>query len=299
MKKEVIDRVNNIILAEMEKGIAPWRKPWSGYGPASNPTTGKRYRGINALTLNILAGCRKPFYLTYKQATAAGGKVRKGSKGFPVVFWNFHRIEKEIDGEKYAKTVPFLKHYTVFNIEDCDGLNIHIQEPSRIVFEPISYCQEIVEAMPQAPRINHGGDRAAYNSGLDLVRIPEPETFISSAAYYSTLFHELAHSTGHPTRLNRKLGNEFGTVEYAKEELIAELAASYVCHEAGIDMPELNEQSASYLAGWCRNLRQDPLLFVKSAGKAQRAAEWILNDKPEAEEASEAKPEAKPEAVNA
>lgn len=296
MKKEVIDKVNNLILAQMEKGVAPWRKPWSGYGPASNPTTGKRYRGVNALTLNILSHARKPFYLTFKQAKAAGGTVRKGAKGFPVVFWSIHSMEKEIDGEKFQKSVPFLKYYTVFNIDDVDGLNLEIPEPSRIVFEPISHCEQIVGSMPQAPRIESGGDRAAYYPLSDRVVVPEPESFESPGFYYSVLFHELAHSTGHKSRLNRPMEAVFGSPDYAREELIAELASSYLAHEAGIDMPEIDEQAASYLVSWSRSLRQDPYLFIRAAGKAQRAAEWILGDKPEEEKAVAAE---KPEAVAA
>lgn len=276
------------IIEAMEKGVCPWHKPWaSGY---YNAKTGHRYRGLNVPIL-ALAGFADPRFLTFRQAQAMGGHVRKGEKGHTVMFWKLMRKEQEDakTGEKSTKVFPVLKTFTVFNVEQCEGLEL----PPVQVFEhhPIEEAEALVSNMPKRPGIKHGGQRAYYSPALDYVGMPTTESFESPEAYYSTLFHELTHSTGHRSRVDRFTAADytarFGTEPYAKEELVAELGAAFLRAACGITSEPEEANSASYLHGWLSALKDDRKMLVYAAAQAQKAADFILNQSAVAEESDE------------
>ncbi len=279
------EAVTNRIIESLEKGVIPWHKPWaSGY---YNARTGRRYRGLNVPIL-ALAGFTDPRFLTFKQAQAMGGNVRKGEKGHCVMFWKL--MKKEQEGQEgqdpTLKVFPVIKTFTVFNVSQCEGLTL----PPVVEFthQPIDEAENLVSNMPQAPAINHGGERAYYSPSADYVQMPTPESFESPLAYYSTLFHELTHSTGHASRVGRfkpEDHHKFGSEPYAKEELIAELGSAFLRSACGIEAaPEL-ENSAAYIQSWLNALKNDRKLIVFAAAAAQKAADFIINEK--AEESAE------------
>jgi len=265
--------VTEQIIRQLEQGVAPWRKPWNVAHPAK--LVSKRgYRGINVLLLAI-RGYGSPYWLTYKQATELGGHVRRGEHGTKVVFWKLDKHETETpDGETVEKTSALLRYYTVFNVEQCEG--IKSPQPSRTV-NPIEECERIVSAMPNPPRFEQDF-RAWYRPSTDSVGMPARGSFDSATSYYSTLFHELTHSTGHASRVGRE-GIErlehFGSETYSKEELVAEIGAAMLCGVAGI-APQTLENSAAYLQSWLRVLKSDARMVVTAASAAQKAADYIL-----------------------
>ncbi|MBF0107490.1 MAG: DUF1738 domain-containing protein, partial [Deltaproteobacteria bacterium] len=279
----VFDVINNTIFKKLESGVIPWKMPWHNlHKPACNLISQKPYRGINYIILNML-GFKHPYFLTYKQAVSLGGSVKKGEHGFPIVFWKY--IEKEggdcILNEAHEKSIyHLLRYYTVFNVEQCDNINIdHLKtDEFKREFSPIEAAQKIVDNMPNKPVIEHKENRAFYLPSKDLVNMPSRELFFSDERYYSTLFHEMGHATGAKTRLNRPtLTKEFSynRHEYSKEELIAEFCASYLSAEAGIDGATI-DNSAAYIAGWLKVLQNNKTWLIFAAAQAQRAADYIL-----------------------
>jgi antirestriction protein ArdC len=282
---EVTDR----IVALMEAGTNPWRKPWTadGAGLPRSIGTGKGYRGINPFLLLITSmekGYTSPWWGTYKAITEKGGQVRKGEKGTQVVFWSTFASKdpKEVDAKGNPKQLFFLRSYTVFNAEQADDLPARFfpKAAERTEFEVIEQCQAVVDGYLARTGIavTHGGNRAAYSPGLDTIVLPDREAFTRNAEYYGTAFHELAHSTGHESRLNRPELNtfaHFGDNPYSKEELVAEQGAAMVAGITGIG-PLLIDNSAAYLASWAKALRGDSKLVVRAASAAQKAADLIL-----------------------
>ena len=272
---KVHDLITDRVLEKLEAGTVPWEKPWGGKASMpQNLKSGKAYRGINVFLLHSL-GYESPYFLTFNQCKARGGHVRKGEKGCPVVFWKWLDVE---DDDK-TKRVPMLRYYTVFNTGQCEGIDTPTIDAPERHHEPIRVAQAIVEAMPHAPGIVHGYVAAAYSPLTDIVRMPKPERFDSNEAYYSTLFHELTHSTGHSDRLGRNLDAKlaaYGSPDYSREELVAEMGAAFLCGETGILEPCI-DQSSAYIAGWLKALKNDRKLVVTAAGQAQKAADHILN----------------------
>ena len=281
MKKDVYQVVTDQIIKLLEQGTVPWRKPWKGVNHVPrNLMSRKAYRGINLFLLNA-ASYSSPFWLTFRQAQGLGGTIKKGEKSFPVVFWKL--LEEEREGEKHQ--IPFLRYHPVFNVAQCDGIHVPIPTGIQTDFQPIKQCEEVVSQMPSAPMIQHGGEQALYSPPLDMVKMPDAPTFESSEAYYTTLFHELVHSTGHGSRLNRKEvtePNRFGSDPYSREELVAEMGAAFLSGHCGIEDKTLN-QSASYIQSWLQRLKDDRRLVVQAAALAQKAADFIL-EKVNAEE---------------
>ena len=224
-------------------------------------------------------GYTSPYWLTFKQALDRGGSVRKGSKGTPIVFWKTWEDEKT---EEHRWT---LRYFTVFNVAQCDGLDVPADVPGH-AHAPLEECERIVRAYPGPPRIEEGG-RACYSSLTDTVTVPALSRYDVKEEYYSTLFHELAHSTGAKHRLDRELGNVFGTHKYSFEELVAEMTAAFLCGKAGIDAATL-DNSAAYLAHWHKVLKSEPKWIVQAASKAAKAADYIQNVKRSEEKESEA-----------
>ena len=261
------------IIRQLESGVAPWHKPWTTELP-KNIVSKREYRGINVFLLASL-GYGSPYWLTYKQATELGGNVRRGEHGAKVVFWKFDKYEAEdADGQMVEKTSAILRYYTVFNLEQCDG--IAAPDASRVV-NPITECERIVRGTPNAPRFEQDC-RAWYRPSTDTVGMPARNTFDSAESYYSTLFHELTHSTGHPKRIGRegieKL-NTFGSESYSKEELVAEMGAALLAGMAGIERSTL-ANSAAYLKPWIDVLKADSRMVVFAASQAQKAADYVL-----------------------
>lgn len=282
---DIYVQVTDRIVTALEEGTVPWRRPWiAGADSHRNPVSGTVYRGINPFLLELTSMERSysdPRWLTFKQAKTLGGSVRKGERSTLVVFWKMLRGKDAETGEE--RTIPLLRHYRVFNVAQCDGIDWPT-EPEPEAFDPIERCESIIAAMPNRPTIGHGGDRAFYAPAMDAVQLPPFERFLSAESYYATAFHELAHSTGHASRLNRaELAGvaRFGDEDYSREELTAELAAAMLCGVSAISPPTI-EQSAAYIASWLRALKADPRMLVSAAGRAQRAADYILGRNAEA-----------------
>lgn len=227
------------------------------------------------------------YWVTFKQAKTLGGCVRKGEKGWPIIVWKFYpRKVKDAaggvvmgkDGKPKRETTPMLRYYTVFNLDQCDGVADPDGPVEAIEHDSIEAAEAIVRNMPQRPAIHQGGGRACYSPSADRVSVPELGHFDVAAEFYSTMFHELAHSTGHPDRLNRPSLTgfaNFGDHAYSKEELVAEMTAAFLCQRAGI-LPLTVDNSAAYLRGWMRRLKDNPKWFVQAGGLAQKAADFIL-----------------------
>jgi len=270
----VAEIVTEKILAMLDKGTIPWRKPWSGGGcrMPCNLIAGKAYRGINMLLLSMLD---KPsrHWLTFNQAKAKGGTVRKGEKGAMVVF--FKMVEgNKADAAGNAKRFPMMRYYTVFNLSQCDG----IEDPDAKAIEvrdftPIEAARRIMEGMPTCPPIVHEEQKAVYRTLTDTINLPRPETFTKGEEYYCAAFHEQGHATGHKSRLDRNLLGD--GEDYAREELIAEMTAAFLCGEAGIDAATI-ENSAAYIDTWRKRISADPKLVTAAAQAGQKAADYIM-----------------------
>lgn len=288
-RRDIYQEVTDRIIGCLEQGTAPWRNPirrGSGDGWPKNLESGKRYRGINVFLLGLRAwesGYSSDYWVTFNQAKAKGGQVRKGEKGSLVTFFKMYSTKDRKTEEEIE--VPVLKHFIAFNVEQVEGIEIPdvpAPDANAIPFEPLDEAERIVLGYKSKPLITHdGGNRAFYRPGTDTVHMPRPERFDNRESYYSTLFHELSHSTGHSDRLNRGLDTElapFGSPDYSREELIAEMGAAFLCAVSGISPPTI-EQSASYLQGWINVLKGDKRLVVGAAGAAQKATDWILGDR--------------------
>jgi antirestriction protein ArdC len=275
----VYEIITDQILEKLKKGVVPWHKPWSVShgGRPKNLVSGKAYRGINPMLL-AFSGYDSPYWLTYKQAAKLGGNVKKGSKSTMVIFWK--PLEKENADTGKTEKHFMLRYYRVFNSDQCEGVEVpETKKPEAKKFKPIKECEKTVARMPKAPAINHGGDRACYMPSSDQINMPKKTAFDQPAAYYSTLFHELSHSTGHGKRLDRKGVTDlcgFGATNYSKEELTAEMGAAFLCAENGIENATI-DNSAAYIDNWSEKLKDQPRMVIEAAGKAQKAADYILN----------------------
>lgn len=278
MSKNIYDMVTARILEQLEQGIIPWHKPWTGTAGAWSRSTGKPYSLLNQWLMP------NGEYATFNQIKKEGGKVKKGEHGYPVVFFKPTVIETEDkNGEKVKKTVPLLKYYTVFNISDqVEGLEVkHSKEAVERHHEPLAELEAIKTDYLKRSGVkfyNLEQDKAYYSPVDDSIVLPLMEQFDSVEEYYSTAFHEMAHSTGHSTRLNRlnKLA-AFGSNDYGKEELIAEITAAAVLNEAGIETEKTIKNSATYVQNWANAIRGDVKLIVHASSKAQKAFEMIMN----------------------
>jgi antirestriction protein ArdC len=277
---DVYQAITDTLIEKMGDGdLPPWRRTWTAAGAPKNLASGKAYRGIN-LFLLLLSPFTCPYWLTFKQAKAKKGHVRKGEKGTRIIFWKM--LSKEnADGK--TSTFPLLRTYTVFNVEQCEGIEAPaVEGDCGNDDDPIPACEAIAAGYP-LPRPDMQLGKPSYAPFFDTVRMPRMDEFMGAAEYYSTLFHELAHSTGHKDRLDRDLMGtiSFGSEDYSREELVAEFTASFLCADAGIS-PSVLENQAAYLKGWRKALRGDPKMVVTAAQRAQKAAEYILGNREEA-----------------
>ena len=310
--KEIAQKICDRILEEIKaNGSMPWVKPWN-----RKPNTIRVVDGFTEITLQPAAWNRQGVqykgvntylpvgeYITFAQCKKEGGSVKKGAHGFPVVYWNF--IKKEVEdketGETKTETIPVLKYYTVFNVDDCENIKRkHSPKPQTVRFENVKYIpvesgelpmNEAAEAViaSYVSRAGNGfhldreavSDEAYYSPSLDFVRTPCRSQYGKDCGeYYSTIFHELGHSTGHATRLNRFTGAAknaaFGSVEYSKEELVAEITAASVLNSLGIEDANAFRNSAAYIESWSKKIKEDPMCYVSAANKAQAAFDLIV-----------------------
>ena len=288
--KDMYQVVTNRIIEQLEKGVAPWRKTWSSYGLAKNYASGKAYKGINMLLMNFFSPHSIPYYLTFNQAKELGGHVKKGAKAQQVIYFNV--IFKDANGNKISRTeaekkdkvkvMKFLKYYNVFNIEDIEGIDFEFDEIRLLPNEKIERCEQIVNGYSSAPKyVEEDKGRAFYSPSKDIVNMPPIEQHDSAEFYYSTFFHELVHSTGHAKRLAREevvTPNSFGSIPYSREELVAELGASFLCNTAAIDNELVFQNSTSYINGWLAKLKNDNQLIFKASAEAQKAVDYILGN---------------------
>lgn len=263
------------ILDQLEQGVVPWHKPWACSFP-KNLVSKKEYRGINAVLLSM-EGRSSPWWLTYKQCSTLGGNVKKGTTGAIVCY--FKSLEYLDENSKDGlKTVPLLRFYKVFNTDDCEGIESKIPPTISRIITPIEECEKVVEGYTDRPPV-HLSDHAAYAPRTDTVFMPDMKTFESSEAYYQVLFHEFVHSTGNPKRANRDgfdrdLLPRFGSPDYSKEELIAEIGSVFLYSRVGLESPF--ENSVAYIHGWVKKLKEEPSLVISAASKAQKAFEYVL-----------------------
>lgn len=271
--QSIIDRLTTAI--EAGETIAPWQKPWNANNSSPmSGSTNKPYRGINWFILSM-SGYASPYWFTFNQVRNLKGAVRKGEKSTMVVFWTM--LEGRDKATNEPKKIPMLRYYRVFNYEQCDKLpeKYAPKTTETIDFQPIAAAEAMVNGWSDRPMIQHQGVRACYTPALDTVTMPARETFKGEGEYYSTLFHELTHSTGHSKRLNREeMGKGgFGSEVYSKEELTAEMGAAILSSMCGITNTQ--ENSISYLKGWLTKLKSEPKWLVSAAGHAQKAVDMI------------------------
>ena len=295
--RDLYQEVTDKIIAELERGAAPWLKPWTSAAPAPgaamlprNYASGRTYRGIN-IPLLWSAPFPDQRWLTFKQAQELGAHVRKGERGSMIVFfkpWAVRDVNASGDAEE--KTIPVLRMFHVFNVAQIDGLPDSGEAAAPAPgSDPIGddRHQRAAALLAQA-RVTHGGDRAFYAPDADLIALPPPASFSGPDQYSATALHELTHWTGHKSRLDRlsKLAR-FGDEEYAREELCAELGAAFLCAEFGIINPELRH--AGYIDSWLRVLRRDKRAVIQAASLAQKAADFITGRSAAAEPEQEAR----------
>lgn len=283
------DEVTAKIVAELEAGRFPWVQPWgrpggTALGLPRNGVTGRRYSGVNILLLwgaAIEHGYPSQGWLTFNQALKAGGRVRKGEHGTPVVYADRFTPRKELeraarDGDEPGM-VPFLKRFVVFNLAQCEGLIGVDPEPAPIPERrTIPHAEALIAATGADFRT--GGDRAFYVPSQDFIRVPPQPAFRDQINYYRTCFHELSHWTGHLSRLNRQQSGDYGSKTYGREELVAEMGAAFVCATLGIT-PTVRH--ADYLGAWLETLKEDNRAIFRAASQASKAADFLLAFQPQ------------------
>lgn len=291
-KFDLYDEITSRIIAELESGCIPWKKPWSGAADgAISHVTGRPYSLINQFLL------REPGeYITFKQCQEEGGKVKKGAKSHIVVFWKVYPVErksstgeaaKDEDGNTIIDTRPVLRYYNVFHVNDCEGITTRYENIPKASVDPDLLAQTVLDNYLQREHIrfeNVLGDRAYYSPGKDMIRLPKMDQFDNTAEYYSTAYHEATHSTGHMMRLARfgtgLASVAFGSESYSKEELVAEIGAAASMHRLGLETPSTFKNSAAYIQSWLNAIRNDKYLVVSAAGKAEKAVNFIFDTQP-------------------
>lgn len=274
------------VIKSLENGKVPWEKSWEN--APLNATTNQKYQGCNSIRLSMAAdaqGFKDPRWVTFKQAKDNNWKVKKGSKSTTIEVFKFYDkgTKKDLDMDfiqtlsekekrEYLKSnvQMIIKNYNVFNAEQIEGIPPYVKEEKKVDYDKI----RLIEQNCGVP-INFGGNQAYYNPNRDTITMPPRESFKSENGYYATMLHEIAHSTGHPSRLNRNLNNKFGTPEYAKEELVAELTSVFIGQEKGLKYNY--ENNKAYIQSWIKALKNDPNELFKAAAKAQRATTMVLN----------------------
>lgn len=280
-------RITERILAELEQGVRPWLKPWSSEALAGRVTrplraTGEPYRGINVILLwleAVASGYVSSTWMTYRQAQALGAQVRKGEKGVPVVYYGNATTTRQDarTGEEREEEFRFLKSYTVFNIDQIEGLSERfapapIETPAP-AFAKIQQAEAFFDRIPA--EVRHGGNQAFYNVSTDRIQLPPFEAFADAESYYATRGHETVHWTRHESRLDRSFGRKkWGDEGYAREELVAELGAAFLAADLGLAI-EPRPDHAAYIGSWIQVLQNDKRAIVQAAAHAERAVAYL------------------------
>ena len=277
MSRDLYSQITETICAAIAAGVMPWVKPWTGSGASTdhhNAASGHAYRGLNVLLLNATAGVRgfrDPRWVTFRQALALGGAVRRGEGGTTVIFWSMIKVTE--DGAE--KTRPVLRHYTVFNVAQCDGLDVAEPPPAPAPSDYAGRLRAIVDGLAaDGCPVVEGCDVAAYYPSADRIVMPAPGAFRTTDAHAEILLHEATHATGHAKRLARDFGGRFGSASYAFEELVAEMGSAFLCGALGVGAKGV--QHPEYIADWLRVLRGDRYAIFTAAREAERAADWLL-----------------------
>lgn len=281
-RPDIHQRITDAIIAQLEAGVRPWTQPWANAASVTRPLRhdGTPYSGVNIILLWAEAATRgfaSATWMTFRQALALGAHVRNRETGSTVVYANkLVRTETDDAGEETERRIPFLKAYTVFNLEQIDGLpEAYAPKPPVLVNPDVRIVK--IEAFFANCRadIRHGGGSAFYAPGPAYVQMPPFETFHDAHGYYATLGHEMTHWTRHPSRLDRDFGRtRWGDANYAREELVAELGAAFLCADLGLAL-EPREDHAGYIGHWLQVLRDDKRFIVSAAAHAQRAVAWL------------------------
>ena len=278
-KINVYEMITERIIEELERGIIPWHRPWHGaLNGAYSRSTKKPYSLLNQMLL------RKPGeWLTFNQIKSLGGSVKKGVKSSIVVFWSPIKVkETDKDGNEIEKIVPFLKYYNVFHIDQTTGIEPLTALEEAEILKPVEKAENVINNYVSKSGIGFNAkisDKAFYSPSSDCVVIPAMEQYSDVSEYYSTTFHELTHSTGHKSRLDRLTSGAaaaFGGEEYSKEELVAELGAAALCNQCGIETKASFKNSAAYIQSWIKALRNDKRMIVSASSQAQKAVNFIL-----------------------
>ncbi|MFW8637480.1 ArdC family protein [Cribrihabitans pelagius] len=293
MKKDIYQEVTDKIVADLEQGELTWLKPWSAGnmdGRIVKPLrhNGQPYNGINVLMLwsaAVEGGFLSPYWMTFKQAKQLGAHVKKGERSNPVVYAStITKTEEQENGEEAERKIPFMKGYSVFNVEQIEGLPEHYYAKPSAVIDPaqrIGHADEFFAAT--TADIRHGGSKAYYSNGSDHVQIPDFQAFRDPESYYATLAHEMTHWTKHKSRLDREFGRKkWGDEGYAREELVAELGAAFLCADLCL-IPEPGSDHAAYIQSWLKVLKNDKRAIFSAAAHAQRAADYLQSLQPLAE----------------
>ncbi|WP_086122975.1 ArdC family protein [Hydrogenophaga sp. IBVHS1] len=281
--QDLYTEVTNTIIAAMEAGTPPWVCPWDqthGSATPANLTTGRPYRGINVLLLNLqqlARGYPSNRWLTFQQASSAGSRIRRGESGTRIVFFKMLERDDDVSAKptpsQSSKVIPLLRSFTVFNAAQADDLPERLTAPLPLSadWKPIAQADDVIKA--SGAHIQHGGDRAFYSLGLDLIQMPPQQAFDAPASYYSTALHELTHWTGHASRCNRMLSSRQHIEAYAFEELVAEMGSAFLNARCGLPGAL---HHASYINEWLQALRNDRRLVFSAASMAQKAVDFLM-----------------------
>jgi antirestriction protein ArdC len=293
-RQDVYTRITDKIIADLEQGVRTWMKPWNAGNTAGRITRPLRHNGVPYSGINILMlwaeavthGFTAPIWMTFRQATELSAHVRKGEKGSLVVYANaISRTEEGDNGEETEREIHYMKGYTVFNVEQIDGLPEHYYGKPEIQTTPalrIAHAEEFFAATKT--EIRYRGDRAYYSQDGDYIQMPIIESFRDAESFYATLAHESAHWTKHPARLDRSFDRKtWGDEGYAREELVAELASAFLCADLGLT-PEVRDDHASYIAEWLKVLQNDKRAIFSAAAHAQKAVDYVHGLKAKAKE---------------
>ena len=274
------------IIESLESNLIPWKKPWTSFNPR-NLTTQKEYRGINHILLSMVP-TKYPFFVTFNQVKEIGGTILKGSKSAPVFFYSpIKKIDEnyknEDESQLSVKSYWFMKQYSVFTLEQVDNVDLNMFIPDELYdFKPVMQAENLINAFLQDQLIQvKPAQKAAYSPSLDYIVMPQNNQFHSVDGYYSTMFHEMIHSTGHEKRLKRAgfdtTYHRFGSKGYAFEELVAEFGAAMLANYCGVDTSLESGQNAAYINSWLKVIKDDPTICYKAASQAQKAVDFILN----------------------
>ena len=293
MKFDIYSMVTDLIISRLEAGVIPWQMPWkSALSMPANMISKKAYRGINFWYL-LSFGFEKPLFLTFNQIKGLGGSIIKGSKSYVVVFWKM--LENEKPTGKIDK-IPMLRYYRIFHIDSVEGIDpkkIPTGEAHDRDINPIEQCESLVNNWVDCPTIEVGKAAALYRPSMDTVEMPSQRNFYDDENYYSVLYHELIHSTGHKRRLNRHEkfpDHSFSSKDYSQEELVAEMGAAFLCGITGIENKTI-DNSVAYIESWLKRLKSDNKFVFSAASYAQHAVDYILENQQTIANSVEPEPE--------